>query len=133
MPTELYSFIERLNFLFHEVDAAWKREKRFNQDSAHELRTPLAVIMLNAENALQTTDLEQRAYHLEQIKRSIKRSERTIEQLLILAKVDNGLLIDFSHTVDLTSLLQEVIAELVPLALKQNQKITLETEGQTRE
>ncbi|MBJ7554768.1 sensor histidine kinase [Marinomonas spartinae] len=133
VPTELYSFIERLNFLFHEVDAAWKREKRFNQDSAHELRTPLAVIMLNAENALQTTDLEQRAYHLEQIKRSIKRSERTIEQLLTLAKVDNGLLIDFSHAVDLTSLLQEVIAELVPLALKQSQKITLETEGQTLE
>ncbi|SBS34196.1 Sensor protein QseC [Marinomonas spartinae] len=133
VPRELYSFIERLNFLFHEVDAAWKREKRFNQDSAHELRTPLAVIMLNAENALQTTDLEQRAYHLEQIKRSIKRSERTIEQLLTLAKVDNGLLIDFSHTVDLISLLQEVVAELVPLALKQNQKIMLETEGQASE
>ncbi|ASU24348.1 two-component sensor histidine kinase [Vibrio qinghaiensis] len=131
VPTELYSLVKRLNYLFDQVDAAWQREKRFNQDAAHELRTPLAVIKLNAQNALETQSAEEKDHDLRQIEKSITRSERTIEQLLTLAKVEGGLIVDLSQTVDVAQILRNVIADLVPLALKQQQKITLEADDKT--
>ncbi|WFB50529.1 sensor histidine kinase [Vibrio coralliilyticus] len=131
VPTELDSLVKRLNYLFDQVDAAWQREKRFNQDAAHELRTPLAVIKLNAQNALETQNAEEKDHDLKQIEKSITRSERTIEQLLTLAKVESGLVVDLSQTVDVAQILRNVIAELVPLALKQQQKITLEADEET--
>ncbi|GLT18773.1 two-component sensor histidine kinase [Vibrio zhanjiangensis] len=126
VPTEIDGLVKRLNFLFDQVDAAWQREKRFNQDAAHELRTPLAVIKLNAQNAIKTENAQEKNHDLEQIEQSIVRSERTIEQLLTLAKVESGLIVDLNKPVDVVSLLRCVIAELVPLALKQDQEITFD-------
>ncbi|WP_061009771.1 ATP-binding protein [Vibrio sp. CUB2] len=131
VPTELDSLVKRLNYLFDQVDAAWQREKRFNQDAAHELRTPLAVIKLNVQNAIETQNAEERDHDFRQIEKSILRSERTIEQLLTLAKVESGLEVNLSQTVDVAHILRNVIAELAPLALKQQQKITLEAGGET--
>ncbi|WP_337969483.1 ATP-binding protein [Vibrio pectenicida] len=126
VPTEIDGLVKRLNFLFDQVDAAWQREKRFNQDAAHELRTPLAVIKLNAQNALKTENIDEKNHDLAQIEQSIIRSERTIEQLLTLAKIESGLTVDLTRPVDVVSLLRCVIAELVPLALKQGQEIMLD-------
>ncbi|CAM3861038.1 ATP-binding protein [Vibrio aquimaris] len=128
VPTEIDGLVKRLNFLFDQVDAAWQREKRFNQDAAHELRTPLAVIKLNAQNALKTDNAVEKNHDLAQIEESIVRSERTIEQLLTLAKVESGLTVDLDKPVDVVALLRSVIAELVPLALKQNQEMMLDAE-----
>ncbi|WP_172380723.1 sensor histidine kinase [Vibrio sp. Vb339] len=131
VPTELYSLVNRLNYLFDQVNAAWQREKRFNQDAAHELRTPLTIIKLNAQNALETQNAKEKDHDLKQIEQTITRSERTIEQLLTLAKVESGLIVDLSQTVDIAQILRSVIAVLVPLALNQQQNITLETNEET--
>ncbi|MBU2899201.1 hypothetical protein KO511_21190 [Vibrio hepatarius] len=114
------------SFLFDQVDASWQREKRFNQDAAHELRTPLAFIKLNAQNALKTENVDEKNHDLAQIEQSIVHSERTIAQLLTLAKIESGLTVDLTRPVDAVSLLRCVIAELVPLALKQGQEIMLD-------
>jgi two-component system sensor histidine kinase QseC len=127
IPEEIHSLVDKLNYLFSQLSSAWQREKRFHQDAAHELRTPLTVIKLNVQNALNAMTIEQKNADLSCIEQSITRSERTIEQLLTLAKIESGHTITLDKNVDVIDTIRNVIADLVPLALKQNQNIELRT------
>lgn len=125
-PTiELKPLIDQLNYLLSELDKAWVREKRFTHTAAHELKTPLAVLRLNAENALASdnpTDLQNDLTH---ILKGIERTDRLIQQLLMLARVEGGNAFPFNET-DLMACLRDVIGSLVPLALKQDQNLSLD-------
>jgi len=122
---ELAPLVDALNALLEELERAWQREKRFTRAAAHELKTPLTILRLNVENALLTDDPKQKQQDLQNILLGIKRNDRLINQLLTLAKVDSKSerAID---SVDLYRLLQRVIGDLAPLALKQQQDISLE-------
>lgn len=122
--TELDPLVDALNSLLSELEQAWQREQRFTRAAAHELKTPLTILRLNAENALESNDPEQLRGDLENILKGIDRTDRLIHQLLTLAKVDT-LSADAFETIELKPLLQTVIAELAPLALRQNQDISL--------
>ncbi len=52
MPGELLPICRRLNQLFERLDQAFRRERRFTADAAHELRTPIAELRSLAEVAL---------------------------------------------------------------------------------
>ncbi|KJY82876.1 histidine kinase [Vibrio galatheae] len=122
---ELAPLVDALNTLLEELELAWEREKRFTRAAAHELKTPLTILRLNVENALATDEPEQKQQDLHNILLGIERTDRLIQQLLTLAKVEttSERAID---SVDLNVLLQRVIGDLAPLALKQNQDICLE-------
>ena len=47
---ELKPVVDTLNRVFNQLDNAYDREKRFASDAAHELRTPLSVLKINAHN-----------------------------------------------------------------------------------
>lgn len=121
---ELAPLVDALNSLLFELERAWQREKRFTRAAAHELKTPLTILRLNVENALGSHDPEQLRGDLHNILQGIDRTDRLIHQLLTLAKVES-----FSEhgvdTIELTPLLQAVIADLAPLALRKNQDISL--------
>ncbi|KOE82107.1 histidine kinase [Vibrio alginolyticus] len=124
-PTvELSPLVTALNELLSQLDQAWQREKRFTRMAAHELKTPLTVLRLNAENALNSQNEEQLKNDLNNILRGIERTDRLIQQLLMLAKVESQHP-QFS-SLDLRKLLQNVIAQLVPITLKQKQEISLQ-------
>ena len=53
---ELAPLVDALNILLEELEMAWQREKRFTRAAAHELKTPLTILRLNAENAISTDD-----------------------------------------------------------------------------
>lgn len=122
--TELDPLVDALNSLLSELEQAWQREQRFTRAAAHELKTPLTILRLNAENALESNDPEQLRGDLENILKGIDRTDRLIHQLLTLAKVDT-LSTGVFETIELKPLLQTVIAELAPLALRQGQDISL--------
>ncbi|KGY13006.1 histidine kinase [Vibrio tubiashii] len=122
--TELNPLVEALNSLLSELEQAWQREKRFTRAAAHELKTPLTILRLNVENALESKDPEQIRGDLHNILQGIERTDRLIHQLLTLAKVDS-LSERVFDTIELTPLLQTVIADLAPLALRQDQDISL--------
>lgn len=125
-PTvELKPLIDQLNYLLSELDKAWVREKRFTHTAAHELKTPLAVLRLNAENALSSDNPADLQSDLSHILKGIDRTDRLIQQLLMLARVESGNTFSFSH-LDLMECLREVIASLAPLALKQEQNLSLD-------
>ena len=125
--TELAPLVEALNSLLAELEQAWQREKRFTRTAAHELKTPLTILRLNAENALKSNDPEQLREDLANILQGIDRTDRLIHQLLTLAKVDSIGAPAFER-VELSAILKAVVSDLVPLALKQDQDISLNAE-----
>jgi len=56
MPNELWPIAQRLNHLLTRLEASFRRERQFNADVAHELRTPIAELRTLAEVALKWPD-----------------------------------------------------------------------------
>jgi len=123
-PTvELDPLIKQLNYLLSELDKAWDRERRFTRTAAHELKTPLAVLRLNIENALASEDHNSLVNALNNIVRGVDRTDRLIQQLLIHSRIEakqrGG-----GQNINIAALIREVIALLAPLALKNHQDIS---------
>src|SRR5690606_15475714 len=117
VPEELAPVVASLNRLLLQVTELLAREKRFLAYAAHELRTPLAVLRLQAHNAAQAADVADRNDALRQLDRSVARATRVIEQLLTLAKLEPGSTTLSMKQQDLLGLARNQLAELIPLAL----------------
>ncbi len=91
------------------------------------LKTPLTILRLNAENALSSQNKEQLQQDLNNILKGIDRTDRMIQQLLTLAKVESIQGMQFNK-LDFTKLCQSVIAERAPLALRNQQEFIFEAE-----
>lgn len=87
-PREIRPLLTAMNALFGQVAGAMEQERRFTADAAHELRTPLAAIVAQAQVARRARDTAQRDHALEQIATSGRRAGRLVEQLLTLARLD---------------------------------------------
>ncbi|SET50435.1 sensor histidine kinase [Thorsellia anophelis] len=126
-PTELTSLVSTLNQLLTELEHAREREKRFTLMAAHELKTPLTILRLNAQNAMTYQDQYERLDAFKNILEGIDRTDRLIQQLLTFAKLEQLKYID-KKEIDLASVIKNEIASLAPFAIKQNQEISFEGE-----
>ena len=111
-PRELRPFAEAFNQGLHHLYVAIVRERRFSRDVAHELRTPLAEIRISAESALIDADPARIQRALNATIQASSRMQRSVDTLLLLARLESG-----QHTLaldplDLTALLQELLAGL---------------------
>lgn len=71
------------------VERAWKQQRQFLSDASHELKTPLTVILSNAE-LLEGAELEARpARWADNIHTEARRMKRLVEEMLTLARADN--------------------------------------------
>ncbi|XFE82419.1 ATP-binding protein [Aquipseudomonas alcaligenes] len=133
LPSELAPMQAALNRLLAQIDQVLERERRFIADAAHELRTPLAVLRVHVQNALQAGDEETRRQALGFLVGGIDRATRVVNQLLTLARVEPALPADSLEPLDLRALARETLAELTPWVLKQGLELDLEAgEGDFR-
>lgn len=90
---ELAGLAELLNQAFDRLEHSFEQVKRFTADASHELKTPLALIRLNAERlrARVASDPEATA-GLDDLMEEVARMNRIIESLLFIAKVEGGVL-----------------------------------------
>lgn len=114
-PQELRPVLTALNGQLARQEDALERERRFSADVAHELRTPLASIMLNLESAMATSDLSEVRDSVAGAQHSVGTLARRIEQLLALAKLEAGAASSQPATVNLAEMAGEVIDELTPV------------------
>ena len=71
------------------VEKAWKQQRQFLSDASHELKTPLTVILSNAE-LLESTPLEERpARWADNIQSEARQMKSLVEEMLTLARADN--------------------------------------------
>jgi signal transduction histidine kinase len=112
VPLEVMPLVTALDRLLAKVREVLSYERRFTADAAHELRTPLAAIRVNAQvmqNARTQQELREAGHDLVT---SVDRSGRLIEQLLALARLDAGSeQLQGFHALDLASLAQAQVLE----------------------
>lgn len=89
-PRELAPLLAALNGLFARVDSQLSRERGFTAAAAHELRSPLAALRLQAQVAARTEDPAERARQLEALQDSVDRCSHLLEQLLALNRVESA-------------------------------------------
>ncbi|MFO7908892.1 MAG: ATP-binding protein [Halomonas sp.] len=105
VPAEIQPLIETLNGLLARVQQTIIREQRFTNDAAHELRTPLTAIKTHLQVA-RRVDGEAAVESLAQAEQGVVRLSRTLDQLLMLARVEGRLRFDDgeeSHVADVAA------------------------------
>lgn len=127
IPLELRPIIHAFNRLLERVSDSIKNERRFTSNAAHELRTPLAGTKLYAQLASATTDHVQREQFMAQVFEGLDRSQRLIEQMLRLARLDPENHRQLSHdSIDIRTLLLEVQDAEAEILNKKNQSLVLD-------
>jgi two-component system sensor histidine kinase QseC len=120
--------VAALNRLLQQLNTLLEREKRFLADAAHELRTPLAVLRIHAQNALDAPDPADRTEALRQMLHGVDRATRLVAQLLTLARLEPNAAQLKLQQVDLQAFVRNELAELIPLALERDQDLMLNTD-----
>ena len=89
LPSEVLPMAEALNGFFARTEAMLARERSFISDAAHELRTPLAGLRIQAQVAAQPgIDEETRREALSFLRQGIDRCARLMEQILALSRLE---------------------------------------------
>jgi len=117
---ELRPLIDTLNLQFERLEDALERERRFNADVAHELRTPLAAAMILIESAARTSDPESHDTALANAQASLDRLARRIEQILALARLEMGAAAGICERCELVGIIKSNIEELAPQIASKN-------------
>jgi len=89
VPAEIQPIKNRLNDLLSRLEGAFKRERRFTADVAHELRTPLAGIRSTIEvNLTRTRDITEHQSTLSECLEIVENMQTMVDNLLLLARLD---------------------------------------------
>ncbi|MHC1480850.1 sensor histidine kinase [Frateuria aurantia] len=118
LPQELQPVLYALNDMLERLDGALERERHFNADVAHELRTPLAATTLHLENAMAAGHPGETAASISSAHHALGALARRVEQLLALARLESGVAAASHHPVNLTAVAGEVLDEFGPLLLE---------------
>lgn len=101
-------------WMVRPVDVAWNKQKQFLSDASHELKTPLTVIMANAE-LLQNADEAERQRYSNNILTMSHRMRDLVEGMLNLSRVDNGQVKSTFAQMDLSRLVDDALLPFEPL------------------
>jgi two-component system, OmpR family, sensor kinase len=117
MPSELHPFIASINGLLERMKLMMDQQRRFVADAAHELRTPITALSLQAEN-LDPVDLPAEARErLAALKQGMRRTKHLLEQLLALARHEAGPPAEVA-AVPLDRTVKDLVADLLPDATR---------------
>ncbi|MGH8137369.1 MAG: sensor histidine kinase [Steroidobacteraceae bacterium] len=121
LPREARILAARINELLARLGSAMRAQRRFVADAAHQLRTPLAAVMLHAERAQRAPDTPSEREALRALHRSVERAGRMSQQLLALARTDPEALSAVElQPLDLVALARRVGEEWIPRALERD-------------
>ena len=117
IPQEVAPLVSSINDLLTRLKVSLGAQKRFLADAAHQLKTPLAGLRMQADLAQRETDPMEIRDSLQQIARASTRATHTVNQLLALARAETTGRTLPSARIDLARLVTEVVQDSVPRAL----------------
>jgi two-component system, OmpR family, sensor kinase len=117
IPHEIRPFIDAINRLLERVARSVEVQRRFVADAAHELRSPLTALSLQAEG-LESCDLPDSAQlRVQRLREGLKRSRNLLEQLLSFARSQQQKAPETTE-LSIQQVFRQVIEDLIPLAEK---------------
>jgi two-component system sensor histidine kinase TctE len=115
---EVAPLVSSVNDLLLRLKDSIATQKRFLADAAHQLKTPLAGLRMQADLAQrENASAEDLKQSLRQIGRSSIRATHTVNQLLALARAESSNAVMSHQTCDLADLTMDVIRDCVPRAM----------------
>jgi signal transduction histidine kinase len=123
-PADLRPLVEAMNRLFERLAAAVEQEHRFVEHAAHQLRTPLAAVRLQAQLIAREEEPAERAALAASLRQGIDRATTLIEQLLTLARLDSTAQVD--GVVDVYENAVAALADIAPIAAMRDVRLALE-------
>lgn len=111
IPSEVAPLVRGMNSLIARLSAAFELQKRFLADAAHELRTPLAAIQIQADGLASDANDRKAA-----ITDGVRRASGLVNQLLRLARLDEPALAQSHEVVEIAPLLLACMADYVEIA-----------------
>ncbi len=126
VPKEIELLISALNTLLERLKIAFDKEKRFTNNAAHELRTPITAIQVQAQVAKRSIEHPQQLITaLDNIIIATQRSTHLVEKMLTLARLEPEILKKQFVQDNIIDAIRQSITDAVPLALKKEIEITL--------
>ena len=120
VPTEVNGFVHAINQLFERTETVIQQQQRFIGDAAHEMRTPMTALSVQAER-LANAQLPEPVYsQLRALQQGIKRNRNLLEQLLSLARAQASELQRPRNEIHSQQLFRRVIEALMPLSEQKN-------------
>ncbi|CAH9018086.1 Adaptive-response sensory-kinase SasA [Candidatus Nitrosacidococcus sp. I8] len=128
VPSEIRILIHTMNNLLAKLRKTMVIQKAFIENAAHQLRTPLSGLKIQAERVLRLNNLQEMEPALIKIKNSVDQIAHLNSQLLMLAQSEAA--IESNNKllpIDLNHLVRETCIEWVPYALKHNIELSFDS------
>jgi signal transduction histidine kinase len=114
VPREIEPFVRSIRGLLQELTQALEQQQRFVANAAHELRSPMAALQLQAANMEQVVSGDEALARLDELRLGLQRMQHLLDQLLSMARseVEQG----EAFPVRLADVTREVLAACIPAA-----------------
>jgi two-component system OmpR family sensor kinase len=119
VPVELRPLVAEINGLIARLEGSMAAQRRFFADAAHELRTPVAALALQAKVAQRAAQPAARAAAFTELDKGVARATRVVEQLLRLAQLAPEAPRGELQQVDVAEIAREVVGSMAPRARTQ--------------
>lgn len=116
VPCEVLPLVEAMNRLLLRLNHAFAAQRRFVQDAAHELRTPITALNLQLENLKRRVSDPEARDHVQQLEAGLSRTMRLVEQLLRLARQEAPVGGTQTQQIEVSAFARDAIAQIIPLA-----------------
>lgn len=113
-PAEISPFVHAINRLLQRINLLTNQQRRFISDAAHELRSPLTALSLQAQNLQKAQSPEDIQERIKPLLAGIERAQTLTEQLLNLARIQAGT--EQMMNIEVSPLVRELIADYLPAA-----------------
>jgi two-component system sensor histidine kinase TctE len=123
VPAEVRPLVEALNHHIHRYEELAEAQSQFLADASHQLRTPLAVLLTQAEYALREADPARVRESLTAIIARLQSTNRLTTQLLALARARHAGQDTPPETFSLGDLARDVVLDALPLAREKQQDL----------
>ncbi|WP_137807574.1 heavy metal sensor histidine kinase [Pseudomonas sp. G(2018)] len=133
VPKELQQMVLSFNAMLSRLDDAFVRLSNFSADIAHELRTPVSNLMTHTEVVLsRKRNIEDYEDNLYSNLDDLKHMSRMIDDMLFLAKSDNGLITHENKPIDLVEVVEKLLEYYRLLADERGIELTVSGRGSVR-
>lgn len=115
LPSEVWPFVTEINQLLARIGRSMASQRRFIADAAHELRSPMTALALQAERLGAAPMPEEARSRLAALSAGVRRTRELLDQLLALARTQEPRRADATR-VSLHRVIRDVLEDLMPLA-----------------